>query len=120
MGEVDLVKLLSASKGIVLGVVILLLSLVAICFFVIAYKIIHISQAESPSIKFLDKFVDDHGPFDSILGYSQGGAMIPIPTGDSHSFSPVVARYAESFPSPAPWNTRLPAVESTPPLNTSS
>lgn len=58
MGEVDLVKLLSASKGIVLGVVILLLSLVAICFFVIAYKIIHISQAESQSIKFLDKFWD--------------------------------------------------------------
>ncbi len=56
MGEVDLVKLLGASKGIVLGVVIVLLTLVAICFFVIAYKMIHISQAESQSIKFLDRF----------------------------------------------------------------
>jgi biopolymer transport protein TolQ len=56
MGEVDLVKLLGASKGIVLGVVIVLLTLVAICFFVIAYKLIHISQAESQSIKFLDRF----------------------------------------------------------------
>lgn len=56
MAEVDIVELLGASKGIVLGVVIALLSLVAICFFVIAYKVIHISQAESQSIKFLDKF----------------------------------------------------------------
>lgn len=56
LAEIDLVKLLAASKGIVLGVVIILLSLVALCFFVIAYKMIHISQAESQSIKFLDRF----------------------------------------------------------------
>ena len=56
LGEVDLVKLLSASKGIVLGVVIILLLLVALCLFVIFYKLIHISQAQGQSISFLDRF----------------------------------------------------------------
>jgi biopolymer transport protein TolQ len=58
LAAVDLVKLLSASKGIVLGVVILLLTLVAACLFVIVYKMIHISQAQSQSITFLDRFWD--------------------------------------------------------------
>lgn len=49
-------KLLSASKGIVLGVVIILLLLVALCLFVIFYKLIHISQAQGQSIAFLDRF----------------------------------------------------------------
>ena len=52
LGEVDLVGLLSASKGIVLGVVIILLTLVALTIFVIVYKLIHISLAQSQSISF--------------------------------------------------------------------
>ena len=56
LAEVDLVKLLTASKGIVLAVVIILLTLVALTFFVIIYKLIHISQAQSQSISFLDRF----------------------------------------------------------------
>lgn len=56
VGEVDIVELLTASQGIVLGVVILLLLLVALCVFVIIYKFIHITVAQSQSIGFLDKF----------------------------------------------------------------
>ncbi|TPV93874.1 MAG: flagellar motor protein MotA [Myxococcales bacterium FL481] len=56
LAAVDLVKLLAASQGIVLGVVIMLLTLVALCCFVILYKLIHISQAQSQSISFLDRF----------------------------------------------------------------
>ncbi len=56
VGEVDIVELLTASQGIVLGVVIILLLLVALCVFVIIYKFIHITVAQSQSIGFLDKF----------------------------------------------------------------
>ena len=56
LGTVDLIALLSASQGIVLGVVILLIALIVLSFFVIFDKLIHISQAQSQSIKFLDKF----------------------------------------------------------------
>jgi len=40
----------------VLGVVIILLLLVALCVFVIFYKLVHITQAQSQSITFLDRF----------------------------------------------------------------
>lgn len=56
MAELDLVKLLSASKGVALAVVVGLLAMVVLCFFVIFYKLIHISQAQSQSVKFLDHF----------------------------------------------------------------
>ena len=52
------------------------------------------------TIKFLDKFVDDHGPFDSILGYSQGGALIPIYLANTkHTFNRVMmyCSYLESL-----------------------
>lgn len=56
LADVDLVTLLSASKGIVLGVVLILLAMIVLCFFVICYKWIVISQAQSQSITFLDRF----------------------------------------------------------------
>lgn len=56
MAELDLVKLLSASEGVALAVVLGLLAMVVLCFFVIIYKMIHISQAQSQSVKFLDQF----------------------------------------------------------------
>lgn len=56
LADVDLVSLLTASQGIVLGVVIILLLLVALCIFVIFYKLVHITQAQSQSITFLDRF----------------------------------------------------------------
>ena len=49
LADVDLIKLLSASKGITLVVVIILLTLVALCIFVILYKLIQVSQAQSQS-----------------------------------------------------------------------
>jgi len=56
LAEVDLVGLLTASQGIVLGVVIILLLLVALCIFVIFYKLVHVTQAQAQSITFLDRF----------------------------------------------------------------
>lgn len=56
MADVDLVGLLTASQGIILGVVIILILLVVLCLFVIFYKLVHISMAQSQSITFLDKF----------------------------------------------------------------
>lgn len=56
VAEVDLIKLLTSSRGIVLGVVILLLLLVALCIFVIIFKFIQITMAQSQSVAFLDKF----------------------------------------------------------------
>lgn len=80
MADVDLVKLLTASKGIVLGVVIILLLLVALCLFVVFYKLIHISMAQSQSITFLDKFweskrLDDIYRIAEQLKYSPIAAM---------------------------------------------
>jgi biopolymer transport protein TolQ len=56
VGEVDLIKLFAASKGIVLGVTIILLLLIALSVFVIIYKFVHITMAQSQSIGFLNKF----------------------------------------------------------------
>ncbi|MGB1274271.1 MAG: MotA/TolQ/ExbB proton channel family protein [Nannocystaceae bacterium] len=56
LGAVDIGALLFSSQGIVLVVVLLLLSLVALSLFVIFYKMIHVSQAQSQSIAFLDRF----------------------------------------------------------------
>ncbi len=56
LAKVDLIGLLAASQGIVLVVVIILLTLIALTAFVIFYKLIHISQAQAQSIKFLDRF----------------------------------------------------------------
>ncbi|RMG96914.1 MAG: flagellar motor protein MotA [Deltaproteobacteria bacterium] len=56
LAKVDLISLLAASQGIVLVVVIILLTLIALTAFVIFYKLIHISQAQAQSIKFLDRF----------------------------------------------------------------
>ncbi|MEM7155684.1 MAG: MotA/TolQ/ExbB proton channel family protein [Myxococcota bacterium] len=56
LADVDLIGLLSASQGIVLVVVIILLLLVAMCAFVIFFKLFHITQAQGQSITFLDRF----------------------------------------------------------------
>lgn len=58
VGGVDLLGLLSASQGIVLGVVIILGLLIFLSAFVIFYKLVHISMAQAQSITFLDKFWD--------------------------------------------------------------
>lgn len=77
LAEVDLVALLTASKGIVLGVVIILLTLVALCFFVIVYKLIHISQAQSQSITFLDRFWESKR-LDDIYRVAEGLKYSPL------------------------------------------
>lgn len=77
MGAVDLVGLLTASQGIVLGVVIILIALVALSAFVIFYKLIHISQAQSQSIRFLDKFWESKR-LDDIFQVSEQLKQSPI------------------------------------------
>lgn len=77
LAEVDLIKLLSASKGIVLGVVILLLTLVALCIFVIIYKLIQVSQAQSQSVTFLDRFWDSKR-LDDIYRVAEGLKYSPL------------------------------------------
>ncbi len=58
IGELDYVELLFGSKGVVLGVVIVLFLFVALTIFVAFYKLIHVSMAQAQSITFLDKFWD--------------------------------------------------------------
>ena len=53
---VDLVRLLTTSTGVPLVVEVILLVMIVLCVFVIGYKLIHISQAQSQSITFLDRF----------------------------------------------------------------
>ncbi len=56
LAETDIVGLLFAAKGIPFVVVLILLTLAALCLFVILYKLIQISQAQSQSVTFLDRF----------------------------------------------------------------
>jgi biopolymer transport protein TolQ len=77
LAEVDLIKLLSASKGIILGVVIILLTLVALCLFVILYKLIQVSQAQSQSVSFLDRFWESKR-LDDIYRVAEGLKYSPI------------------------------------------
>jgi biopolymer transport protein TolQ len=77
LADVDLIKLLSASKGITLVVVIILLTLVALCLFVIFYKMIQISQAQSQSVSFLDRFWESKR-LDDIYRVAEGLKYSPI------------------------------------------
>jgi biopolymer transport protein TolQ len=77
LADVDLVPLLMASKGIVLFVVIILLLLVALCVFVVFYKIVHISQAQAQSITFLDRFWESKR-LDEIYGVAEKLKRSPI------------------------------------------
>jgi len=72
-----MIKLLTASKGIVLAVVIILLTLVALCIFVIFYKLIQISQAQSQSITFLDRFWESKR-LDDIYKVAEGLKYSPL------------------------------------------
>jgi biopolymer transport protein TolQ len=56
LAEVDIVEMLSSAKGIPFVVILILLTLAALCVFVILYKLIQISQAQSQSVTFLDRF----------------------------------------------------------------
>ncbi|MCB9566109.1 MAG: MotA/TolQ/ExbB proton channel family protein [Myxococcales bacterium] len=80
LAEIDVYKLLFGSKGIILVVVLLLIALVILSFFVIFYKLIHISQAQAQSISFLDRFweskrLDDIYRVTDKLKYSPIAAM---------------------------------------------
>ena len=80
LGKVDIYNLLFGSEGIILVVVLILIALVVLSFFVIFYKLIHVSQAQSQSINFLDRFweskrLDDIYRVTDKLKYSPLAAM---------------------------------------------
>jgi biopolymer transport protein TolQ len=77
LAKADLVQLLGNSRGIVLGVVIILLLLVALCVFVILFKLIHITMAQAQSIRFLDKFWASKR-LDDIYRVAEGLKQSPI------------------------------------------
>jgi biopolymer transport protein TolQ len=77
LADVHLIELLTASKGIVLAVVIVLLALVALCVFVILYKLIQISQAQSQSVTFLDRFWESKR-LDDIYRVAEGLKYSPL------------------------------------------
>ncbi len=80
LGKVDIYNLLFGSEGIILVVVLILIALVVLSFFVIFYKLVHVSQAQSQSINFLDRFweskrLDDIYRVTDQLKYSPLAAM---------------------------------------------
>jgi biopolymer transport protein TolQ len=77
VAEIDLIELLAASQGIILGVVILLLLLVALCVFVIIYKFVHITMAQGQSISFLNKFWESKR-LDDIFRIAENTKFSPI------------------------------------------
>jgi biopolymer transport protein TolQ len=77
LAKVDMVKLLTASKGITLVVVIILLALVVLCLFVIVYKLIQVSQAQAQSVTFLDRFWESKR-LDDIYRVAEGLKYSPL------------------------------------------
>ena len=77
VAEIDLIELLTASQGIVLGVVIILLLLVALSVFVIIYKFVHITMAQGQSIGFLNKFWESKR-LDDIFRIAENTKFSPI------------------------------------------
>ena len=77
LAKVDIVKMLSDAKGVPFVVVIILLTLAVLCVFVILYKLIQISQAQSQSVTFLDRFWESKR-LDDIYRVAEGLKNSPI------------------------------------------
>jgi biopolymer transport protein TolQ len=77
LAKVDIVGMLAAAKGIPFVVVIILLVLAVLCVFVILYKLIQISQAQSQSVTFLDRFWESKR-LDDIYRVAEGLKNSPI------------------------------------------
>jgi biopolymer transport protein TolQ len=77
LAEVDIVEMLSAAKGVPFVVIIILLTLAVLCVFVILYKLIQISQAQSQSVTFLDRFWESKR-LDDIYRQAEGLKNSPI------------------------------------------
>lgn len=80
LAEIDIIHLLFGAKGLVLVVAYLLVASIFTTIFVILYKLIHLSQAQSQSITFLDRFweskrLDDIYRVAEQLKYSPLAAM---------------------------------------------
>ncbi len=77
LADVDLVKLLAASKGLTLVVVIAQVVLIPLTLFVIIYKLVHIAMAASQSVTFLNRFWESKR-LDDIYKVAEGLKASPI------------------------------------------
>jgi len=77
LAEMDFIALLSKSRGLILIVVITQITLVALTFFVTIYKLIQISQAQSQSVSFLDRFWESKR-LDDIYRVAEGLKYSPL------------------------------------------
>jgi biopolymer transport protein TolQ len=77
LAKVDTVKVLMDAKGVAFGVILVLLALAVLCLFVVVYKLIQISQAQSQSVTFLDKFWESKR-LDDIYRVAEGLKYSPI------------------------------------------
>jgi biopolymer transport protein TolQ len=75
----NIVELITASKGVALVTTIILLTLVPLAIFVSAYKFVQISQAQSQSITFLDRFWESKR-LDDIYKVAEGLRASPLAT----------------------------------------
>jgi len=77
VAELDLFEILSQTRGVELGVVVVLLVLLALSIFVIFYKLVHVSQAQAQSITFLERFWESKR-LDDIFRVAEGLKQSPI------------------------------------------
>jgi biopolymer transport protein TolQ len=79
LAEMDFIGVLGKSRGLILIVVLVQVALVALTFFVMIYKLIQISQAQSQSVNFLDRFWDSKR-LDDIYRVSESLKYSPLAT----------------------------------------
>ncbi len=79
LAELDFIGLLKASKGFILIVVLAQIALVVLTFFTIIYKVIQLSQAQSQSVTFLDRFWESKR-LDDIYRVAEGLKYSPLGT----------------------------------------
>jgi len=70
-------KVLGDTKGVVLVVAIILITMMVLTLFVMFYKLVHITQAQAQSITFLDRFWDSKR-LDEIYGVAERLKRSPI------------------------------------------
>jgi biopolymer transport protein TolQ len=77
LAEMDFVGVLSEAKGVIFAVILIEVALVVLATFVVIYKFIQISQAQSQSVTFLDRFWESKR-LDDIYRVAEGLKYSPL------------------------------------------
>ncbi len=77
LAEMDFIGVLAESKGVILAVILIEAALVVVAAFVVIYKFIQISQAQSQSVTFLDRFWESKR-LDDIYRVAEGLKYSPL------------------------------------------